>query len=268
MVNGKRLKEAAIVLCLAFCFSASLPLCFSASFAHEPIQLDAKEDDISLTDNITIARAQVEKYPENPEAHFNLAIALSRTSYVEEAIKELRKTKQLIRKPENAGTIDKKIKEYEEMIKNDPEANNIRYRLAFSHYLKAYFLAKEEEKKEAKLLNKDKQKGSSLLDSNKLYIKSKSPVIKKSLELSIKYFEELLNNNPNDIWAKIYLAFILVEQYNEIEKAKGLWMEASRQDPNNPAPYFFLGELHIKEGNLKEGISKIGQALLLRAQGY
>src|SRR3990167_3197769 len=102
--------------------------------AQEPLQIGTETEDIFLTDNLSIAKAQVQKYPDNPEAHFNLAIALSRTSLVEEAIKELRTTKILIRKPENAGIMDKKINEYKEMLndkENEAHAHTIRYRLAF-----------------------------------------------------------------------------------------------------------------------------------------
>ena len=53
----------------------------------------------------------------------------------------------------------------------------------------------------------------------------------------------------------------------EVREARELWSSALKQDPNNPAPYFFLGELHIKEGNLKQGITEISQALLLRSLG-
>lgn len=238
-------------LLLILCFFASL--FHTTSFAQqEPLKVGTETEDIALTDDINIARAQVAKYPENPEAHFNLAIALSHTSLVEEAIKELRKTKLLIRKEENKGTIDKKINEYKEMIKNNPDANNIRYRLAFSHYLKAYLLTKNLEK------------------NSKLLVKvfDKSPEIKENLELSKSYFKELLKINPQDTWAKVYYAFILAEQFGDIKGAQELWNEVQLQDPNNPAPYFFLGELHIKEGNLKQGIIEISQALLLRSQGY
>ena len=58
------------------------------------------------------------------------------------------------------------------------------------------------------------------------------------------------------------------DMIDEVAKAKGLWTEVLKQDPNNPAPYFFLGELHIKEGNLKEGILEISNAILLRSQGH
>ena len=251
--------------------SLFLFLCTPYATCEEPIQLNTETEDIALTDDINTARAQVAKYPNNAEAHFNLAIALSRTSLVEEAIKELRKTKLLIRKPENSGIIDKKVSEYKEMLKNNPEAGNIKYRLAFSHYLKAYLTAKNLEKTKnnlkGKKAGKDK-KSLDIFDPKRLLLIDKNPEIKENLELSMSYFKDLIKSNPDDLWAKVYYAFILVEQYGDTEKARHLWNEVEKQNPNNPAPYLFLGELHIKEGRLKEGILEISRALLLRSQGY
>ena len=144
-----------------FIIFISLFLCSFTSLhfqvkAEEPIQLNTETEDLALTDDINIAKAQVAKYPENPEAHFNLAIALSRTSAVEDAVKELRRTKKLIRKPENTGVMDRKILEFKEILSNNPDANNIRYRLAFSHYLKAYLKSKEIEKDLKKKEGKNK----------------------------------------------------------------------------------------------------------------
>ena len=258
------MKHIYLILFVLFISSTTL-----LSKAEEPIQINTETEDISLTDDLNIARAQVAKYPDNPEAHFNLAIALSHTSFVEDAIKELRRTKQLIRKKENEGVIDKKINEYKEIIKNSPspeKVNNIRYRLAFSHYLKAYLISKEIEK--TKNTKAKKSKSLDLFSSKRLSLEDKNPKIKENLEQSINYFKELLSINPNDSWAKVYYAFILAEQYNEVNKARELWTEVVKQEPNNPAPHFFLGELQIKEGNLKEGILEISQAILLRSVGY
>ncbi len=239
--------------------------------AQEPLQIGTETEDIFLTDDLNIAKAQVLKYPDNPEAHFNLAIALSRTSFVEGAIKELRKTKLLIRKPENVGVIDRKINEYKEMLNdstNETHANTIRYRLAFSHYLKAYLISKDIEKlKGEKKKNKKSKQSLDLLSSNSFLLKDSNPEIKKNLEQSVDYFKNQLKASPDDIWTKVYYGFILAEQYNNYQSAKKLWMEAASQNPNNPAPHFFLGELKIKEGNLKEGITEIAQALLLRSLG-
>lgn len=263
---------------LSFCY-ISIP-----ALAEEPLMISTDTEDISLTDDIDVARAQVAKYPDNAEAHFNLAIALSRTSYVEDSIKELRKTKKLIRRPENEGLIDKKITEYKEILKDhedDSTLNNIRYRLAFSHYLKAYYISKEIEKREKfekeqkekeQNINPEKKKSKKglsidLLGSQKLIQIDKDPKIKESLEQSIHYFKDVLRLNPNDEWTKIYYGFILAEQLDEVNKAKKLWKEVVKENPNNPAPYFFLGELKIKEGNLKEGLMEISQAILLRSLG-
>lgn len=252
-----------ILISLLFCLSCS---------AQEPLMINTDTEDISLTDDLDVAKAQVEKYPDNPEAHFNLAIALSRTSYVEQSIKELRRTKKLIRKPENTGLVDKKIEEYKEILKHNPDdasVNNIRYRLAFTHYLKAYYISKEIEKKE-KLLdqNKEKKKEAGIDLFNQNLIKAdKDPQIKENLEQSLLYFKELLKHDPNDSWAKVYYGFILAEQFNDFSTAKKLWNEVVKQDPNNPAPHLFLGESKIKEGNLKEGLMEISQAILLRSLG-
>ena len=265
LANARLLAMTASNLLLLMLTTYHLSL---TTFAQEPLQLKTETEDIALTDDLNIARAQVAKYPENPEARFNLAIALSKTSLVEEAIKELRKTKILIRKEENKGTIEKKINEYKEIIKQNPEANNIRYRLAFAYYLKAYLIAKEIEKTK-KTEQKEKKDISEInvFSSQLIKYSDKNPEIKENLNTSISYFKEFLQYNPTDIWGKVYYAFILAEQFNEITKAKGLWQEALNNSPNNPAPHFFLGELHIKEGNLKEGIKEISQAILLRAQG-
>ena len=267
----KRLIRLFFILCVLVYF---IPV-----YSQEPLQIGTETEDIVLTDDLNIAKAQVAKYPDNPEAHFNLAIALSRTSLVEQAIKELRKTKVLIRKPENTGTIDKKINEYKEMLKdnrNEVYANTIRYRLAFCHYLKAYLISKDIKKKAGfqpkagppvaeKPASTTKSKSLDLLNSKALSLNDSNPEIKKNLGQSIYYFKDQLKASPDDIWTKIYYGFILAEQYNDYHSAKNLWTEAAKQDPNNPAPHFFLGELKIKEGNLKEGILEISQALLLRS---
>ncbi len=259
------MKFFAFLLCVLFLLPGG---------CQEPLQIGTETEDIFLTDDLSIAKAQVLKYPDNPEAHFNLAIALSRTSLVEEAIKELRKTKILIRKPENAGTIDKKINEYREMLENnsnETHSNTIRYRLAFAHYLKAYLISKDIEKNNTVKKDKKKDKKTNpipdLLGSNPLSLKDSNPEIKVNLGESINYFKEQLKASPDDVWTKVYYGFILAEQYNDFQGAKKLWKEAAGQYPNNPAPHFFLGELKIKEGNLKEGILEISQALLLRSLG-
>ena len=239
------------------------------TLSQEPLKLSTETEDIALTDDVNVAKAQVEKYPDNPEAHFNLAIALSRTSLVEKSIKELRKTKNLIRKTGNTEVIDRKISEYNEIIKDsdNPSLNNIRYRLAFSHYLKAYLKNKEIEKLE-KEKNRNNDKRNNIFAPGSLAYIEKEPSIKENLEKSIYYFKEVLKYNPNDNWAKIYYGFILAEQMGKINDAKVLWNQVKNNDPNNPAPYFFLGELHIKEGNLKQGLTEISQAILLRSLGY
>ncbi len=97
------------------------------------------------TDDVELARKQVEAYPDSPEARFLLAVALTRTSRVEEALKEVKAAKKLAQTkggPNSFAYFDKMITAYEDMLKNYPDDNRVRYQLAWAYYMKAYLLAK------------------------------------------------------------------------------------------------------------------------------
>ena len=275
-----------MMLILFFCINFTS----GKSFSQEPFMLKTDTEDISLTDDVQTAKAQVNKYPDNPEAHFNLAIALSKTSAVEEAIEEFHITKKMILNKGDIGIIDKKISEYSQMLKDDPNAHNIRYRLAFSHYLKAYFISKEKFKKEKaekkqqikklkkegkmdealaleKQMEEEKKIHTNIFDSDKAKTDDSNPEVSLNLQKSVDYFKENVQKNPTDPWTKIYYGFVLAEQYNDFDSAKKLWYEVKTQYPNNPAPYFFIGESLLKDGKLKEGLTEIAQAVLLRSAG-
>ncbi|MDZ4836165.1 MAG: hypothetical protein SGJ27_20495 [Candidatus Melainabacteria bacterium] len=97
---------------------------------------------IRVTNDSKVARAQVDKSPDSPEAHFVYAVSLTRTSQVEEALKEIRTARKLSSLKGGAVYFDQMIGEYEEMLKNYPEDNQIRYHLAWAYYMKAYVLAR------------------------------------------------------------------------------------------------------------------------------
>lgn len=68
-------------------------------------------------------------------------MALTRTSKVEDALKEVRRARKLAEAKGGTGYFDKMITTYEEMLKNFPEENRVRYGLAWAYYMKAYLLA-------------------------------------------------------------------------------------------------------------------------------
>jgi hypothetical protein len=46
-----------------------------------------------------------------------------------------------------------------------------------------------------------------------------------------------------------------------------VWQKVASKHPNNPAPYFFMGEGYLKQGNLKESLNNVSRAIALRALG-
>ena len=91
---------------------------------------DATED-IVATDNIDLARQQAVAYPNSPEASFILAVALTRTSQVEEALKEVRRARRLAQDQGGAAYFNKMISTYENMLTYCPADNHVRYMLAW-----------------------------------------------------------------------------------------------------------------------------------------
>ena len=97
--------------------------------------------DLVPTDDIELAKKQAEAYPDSPEAAFIYAVALTRTSQVEVALQEVKTARKLAEAKGGATYFDKMIATYEEMLKNYPKENRVRYGLAWAYYMKAYLLA-------------------------------------------------------------------------------------------------------------------------------
>src|SRR5580698_6460323 len=55
----------------------------------KPLTAGMQTEDITATYDVALARQQVAAYPASPEASFVLAVALTRTSMVEEALQEV-----------------------------------------------------------------------------------------------------------------------------------------------------------------------------------
>lgn len=97
--------------------------------------------DLVPTDDVTLAKKQADAYPDSPEARFILAVALTRTSHVEDALKEVRTARKLAEAKGGTTYFDQMILTYEDMLKNYPNENRVRYGLAWAYYMKAYLLA-------------------------------------------------------------------------------------------------------------------------------
>jgi tetratricopeptide (TPR) repeat protein len=103
-------------------------------------------EDLQPTDDALLAAEQSAAYPDSPEAHFIYAVALTRTSHVEDALKEVRAARRLAMAKGGYAYFDKMIQTYEELLANVPDDNRIRYGLAWAYYMKAYLLSQDSKK--------------------------------------------------------------------------------------------------------------------------
>lgn len=105
------------------------------------LSIGTDTQDLVPTDDVDLASKQVQAFPDSPEASFILAVALTRTSRVEDALKEVRRARKLAEAKGGAAYFDKMIATYEDLLKNFPNENRVRYGLAWAYYMKAYLLA-------------------------------------------------------------------------------------------------------------------------------
>jgi tetratricopeptide (TPR) repeat protein len=263
----------------------------------QDVEFSTESEDLNPTDNLDLARKQAAKYPDNPEAAFILAVALTRTSKVEEAVKEVQRARRLADSKGGPAYFDQMIGVYEQLLQDHPEDNRIRYGLAWAYYMKAYLLSEFSRKlhRQAERMA-DKEAGSKITSPLNLgnaweaaaatpstsenvkkvpHIKgaleqadaTMVPQIRNYYEKALGKLDELLAQKPDDIWAKVYRAFLSAEYTGNLDSAMETWRACQIQSPDNPAPYFFLGEGYLRQGNLKECLNHISRAIALRAAG-
>lgn len=292
---------------------------------RKPLEISTESEDINITFDQNLAKEQVLAYPDDPEAHFVLAVALTRTSQVEQAWVEVNKSRRLAEKQGGPAYFDKMIKQYEKLLEHTAEDNKVRYHLAWAYYMKAYLLTQYSkrvydqqralaalaarnnqgespvskdwptnwvsqtisgedqpnpdlsDKNSASSANKDEKQGTGGL--NQLgRLKSMEQVLRKaepSVIPSIKHYyraalaklDEILQSQPDDLWSKLYRAHLNAEYTGDLDSAMVIWKRCKENSPDNPAPYFFLGEGYLKQGNLKKSLKNVSRAIALRALG-
>lgn len=281
---------------MQFLLCLVLGLVLLAPAAHcAPIELGTDTEDIKITSDLALAREQVVHFPASAEAHFVLAVALTRTSQVEEAMSEINSARRLSQMQGGAKYFQDMINEYEEMLKRTPEDNRIRYQLAWAYYMKAYLLTEyskskhgwqpdwvkqviKEEADKSDPKNDDEKSATLTEAQNESVLKPMErvtakaapealPAIKLYYQKALGKLNEILASDPNDIWTQIHQAHLKAEYTGDLDSAMSVWQSCSEKDPNNPAPYFFLGEGYLKKGNLKESLRLISKATALRALG-
>ena len=209
----------------------------------KPLTGGVSQDVYALSNEVDWAEAQVKITPNDPEAHFLLAVAYSRTPYVEKALEELERSRRLARKsPEGFAMFDRKIAEYERMQLKSPDDPLILYRLGFGYYMRGYAVAN------GYMPNVNGKSAESFYDQSELTLK------------------KLVALDSTDPYARNYLGFLLAERNAErnYDQAVSLWQESLKINPDNPAAYMLLGQAALKKGDLKLAIEYTAQALKVR----
>ena len=83
-----------------------------ASANSKPLEITTETEDINITYDSGLAQEQVKKFPDDPEAHFVLAVALTRSSKLEEAFKEIRIARRLAQARGGPDYFNGMIQEY------------------------------------------------------------------------------------------------------------------------------------------------------------
>lgn len=267
------------------------------------ITADTNTEDIICTNDADLALKQTLAFPDSPEASFIYAVALSRTTRVEDALKEVRRARRLAEAQGGPKYFDEMIETYEKMLTYCPTDNQARYHLAWAYYMKAYVLAKYSQSDKYKawveqaaqvktpdqvntpdqVKTSDETKIAPDNTDNKPVDLTQSigavnkvmksvpphiqPAVKSNYALAMQKLDEILATQPDDMWSRIYRAHLMVEAGGDIDAAMAEWQAASLANPNNPAPYLFLGEGYLKKGKLKDSMANISKAIALRAVG-
>jgi Flp pilus assembly protein TadD len=207
-----------------------------------PLSGGVSSETYGLTDDWQVIEQQVERHPDDPEAHFLLGVAYSRTPYVERALQELEKARKLARRsPEGYALFDRKIADYERMLAKQPKNTLILYRLGFAYYIRGYAVTHH-------------------------YIKNSENPAAYYYDNAESVFNRLIALDPQDFSARNYLGYILAERDPDKNyfAAVNLWQESLKITENNPGAYILLGEAAMKKGNLKQAVECSAKALKAR----
>lgn len=195
--------------------------------------LNADAEALQLTDDIDVAKAQVKKHPTDPEAHFLLAAAYSRSPYLEQAFKHIKKVKSLLKKEQDFEFIDRTIRDYEGLAQNSPNNTVILYRLAMGYYFKGYSLEKYPHH----------YANTPVGTANEYYQKSRTTM------------NRVITLNPQDTWARNYLGYLVSENGQDLSKAINIWEDSLKIDrEHNPGAYLLLSQAYLQRGDVQNAL--------------
>lgn len=256
------------------------------------------ENALNPTCDLELAKAQSTEFPDSPEAAFIHAVALTKSSQVEVALKEVRRARNLARATGDPNYFNRAVSEYEDSLKADPDNLCVRYGLGWAYYMQAYLFGEEAKKQEkAKTQNPyQPYKKQSKLNSNLLagagilasvITGTKPPAsaiphipgalegtpewaqgqIKAYYKKSLDMLAEVIKRDPKDPWAQVYRVHVNEEYDGNNASALAQLGALKNKFPNNPAVEFFLADAQARNGNFAAGASSLGRAVQLKLEG-
>ncbi len=256
------------------------------------------QDELKPYCDVNSAAQQARQFPNSPEAAFIHAVALTRSSQVDQALKEVRRARNLAQATGNADYFNSAVSQYEFNLQDDPNNLCIRYGLGWAYYMQAYLFAfkarnqvnmanrmagqmpRKQNKTTAGLLG-----GAAILASALTGTRPMAGVIPRIpgaldnvpswAEPQIRiYYQKCLNQmgevvrrDPKDIWAAAYRVHVQEEFDGNHAVALAKLEQLKKASPGNPAAAFFLADAYARNGNFSAGISSFGDALKIRAGG-
>ena len=254
----------------------------------------------ALTPFCDLAQAaqQARQYPTSPEAAFIYAVALTRTSQVEQALKEVRRARNLAQATGDPDYFNRAVGQYELTLQDEPNNNCIRYGLGWGYYMQAYLFAAKArnkvnlENRMAGIMPKKQSKttagllgGAAILASALTGTRPMAsvipripgalddvpawaePQIRMYYQKCLSQLGELIRRDPKDAWAAAYRAHVQEEFDGNHDVALAKLAALKKTTPQNPAVAFFLADAYARNGNYGAGLSSFGDALKIRAAG-
>lgn len=211
-----------------------------------PLSGGVSQEVLGMGEEVTQGEHRIKESPNDAEAHFLLALAYSRTPYLERALDELDLSRRIAKKsPEGFALFDRKIAEYEKLKSTGSPEPVLLYRLGFAYYVRGYAVEKG--------YIKDKTKS---VIPNQFYDKAEQA------------FRQLVSVDSEDFWARNYLGYLLAERNPQAhyQEAVQLWRESLAISEENPGAYMLLGQAAMQQGDLRQAVVFSAKALKSRNQ--
>ena len=201
----------------------------------------------SLSKGLGDAMDKAREFPNDPKAHFELAVLYSRSNYLLDALKEVKTARNLLVTQDDATFLQQTVQNYEKQAKKNPKSLMAWYRLGLAYYLEGYAIEKTKFGPKLKAFAPEPPAA--------YYNKSKNAL------------QKALGINARDVYTKNYLGYIVFENDKNVPQAIKMWKESLAVDSNNNmAAYFLLANAYKKSGDFVNSLVYGAKALEIQSR--